>query len=156
MKNRLFGFLFSFIKLKWRVMGFLGLQTLGVRILVVRQNLILLVKHTYTPGWYLPGGTIEKNESALQAAVREINEEVGIIPKTPPTLFGFYHNPSYGRDDYVATYLCEDFTENPKVPCHEIAELKWFDVDNLPEDISPGTQRRILEYLGKAKKSDQL
>jgi hypothetical protein len=37
----------------------------------------------------------------------------------------------------------------------EIAQANWFLFDELPQDVSPGTKRRIDEYLGKAGKSDR-
>ena len=40
------------------------------------QERILLVKPTYRLDWLLPGGTVEGDESPLQAALREVQEEV--------------------------------------------------------------------------------
>jgi 8-oxo-dGTP diphosphatase len=37
---------------------------------------ILLVKPTYKPGWEIPGGMVEANESPLQACLREAREEI--------------------------------------------------------------------------------
>jgi len=43
----------------------LGICTLGSRAIVLNsQNQILLVKHTYQPHWYIPGGGVKKRESA--------------------------------------------------------------------------------------------
>jgi 8-oxo-dGTP pyrophosphatase MutT (NUDIX family) len=39
---------------------------------------ILLVDPRYKPGWDLPGGMAEANESPLDAAKREVREELGI------------------------------------------------------------------------------
>ncbi|MBI2707851.1 MAG: NUDIX domain-containing protein [Proteobacteria bacterium] len=122
-------------------------KTVGARALVVQDNKILLVKHTYTPGWYTIGGGIDKGESPLQAVRRELQEEVGITPSQTPTFFGFYHNKCYKRDDYVALYLCTDFTRK-EVKSREILEAKWFSLEALPPDMSPGTKRRLDEYLG--------
>ena len=38
---------------------------------------ILLVKPTYKPGWEIPGGMVEANESPVQACIREVHEEIG-------------------------------------------------------------------------------
>lgn len=38
---------------------------------------LLVVKANYKSYWSLPGGWIDKGESPLQAAVREISEEIG-------------------------------------------------------------------------------
>ena len=51
----------------------------GVKCLITHGNEILLVRHTYGPGaWDLPGGTMRRGEPALDAARREMHEELGI------------------------------------------------------------------------------
>jgi len=49
--------------------------------IITRQNKILLIKrHRYNYDyWVVPGGTLEKNETPLDAAKREILEETGLI-----------------------------------------------------------------------------
>jgi 8-oxo-dGTP diphosphatase len=39
---------------------------------------ILLVKPMYKPGWEIPGGMLEANESPVQACLREAREEIGL------------------------------------------------------------------------------
>src|ERR1044071_2627079 len=39
---------------------------------------ILLVDPTYKPDWDLPGGMAEANEPPLDAAIREVREELGL------------------------------------------------------------------------------
>ncbi|QFG26671.1 NUDIX hydrolase [Actinomadura sp. WMMB 499] len=41
---------------------------------------VLLVKPTYSEGWFLPGGVIEADESPLAACLRECEEELGLVP----------------------------------------------------------------------------
>ncbi|MGH2524933.1 MAG: NUDIX domain-containing protein, partial [Anaerolineales bacterium] len=49
--------------------------TVGVKLLLVREGAILLVRHSYKPGWHLPGGGVKKGETLEQAARRETREE---------------------------------------------------------------------------------
>ncbi|MEC3995085.1 NUDIX hydrolase [Actinacidiphila sp. DG2A-62] len=42
------------------------------------EGRVLLVKPTYKPGWDLPGGMAEANESPDDAARRELKEELGL------------------------------------------------------------------------------
>ena len=54
---------------------------LGVSGIVIRDDKVLLVRHTYGPAkgkLLIPGGIVEPNELADDAIVREINEETGV------------------------------------------------------------------------------
>ncbi len=46
-------------------------------IFVDEQQRVLIVETTYSETWEVPGGYVEANESILDAAVREIREEIG-------------------------------------------------------------------------------
>ncbi len=43
---------------------------------------LLLLRTTYKPNWALPGGCVEEGESPLQACLREVEEETGLIRTT--------------------------------------------------------------------------
>ena len=47
--------------------------------MVVRDGLVLLVRHVGESLWCLPGGHIEPGEGALEAAVREVREETALL-----------------------------------------------------------------------------
>jgi 8-oxo-dGTP diphosphatase len=49
---------------------------------------VLLVQHTYRGPWGVPGGLLERGESAEQAALRETREETGLEIEVvdPPTV----------------------------------------------------------------------
>jgi len=56
----------------------------GVRVAVTDENgRVLLVRHHYEAEgkdvWMLPGGAIEEGETSLDAAIREVLEETGLI-----------------------------------------------------------------------------
>jgi 8-oxo-dGTP pyrophosphatase MutT (NUDIX family) len=127
---------------------------MGARALVVQENQVLLIKHTYMPEWHTIGGGVDPGETGLQAVIRELQEEVGIETLEEPSLFGFYHNTHQKHDDYVAFYVCTHF-KRKGAKSREIEEAKWFPLHALPSDISPGTKRRIEEYLGERPISDR-
>jgi hypothetical protein len=53
-------------------------KTLGVRAVAVDgDGRVLLVRHTYLAGWWLPGGGVDKGETTQAAVVRELREEAG-------------------------------------------------------------------------------
>jgi ADP-ribose pyrophosphatase YjhB (NUDIX family) len=129
-------------------------KTVGVRALIIKGEKTLLVKHSYRPLWYMPGGGVDAKETGIQAVRRELEEEVNISCENFE-LFGFYHSEQEHHDDYVALYVTHLSEDKYKIDEQEIAQANWFSFDELPQDISPGTKRRIEEYLGKMAKSDK-
>jgi 8-oxo-dGTP pyrophosphatase MutT (NUDIX family) len=128
-------------------------MTVGVRAVLLDGRKVLLVKHTYTPGWQFPGGGVEPGETAEMSAGREALEETGYAVDGRPTLQGFFLNRvGGGARDYVAVYVWRDFrSQHEFVPNLEIAECKWFDVDALPADVGLGTARRLREIFDKTR-----
>jgi ADP-ribose pyrophosphatase YjhB (NUDIX family) len=125
--------------------------TLGVRAIVQDgQGRVLLVRHTYVPGWYLPGGAVDPGESAGEALAREVLEEANVRVIGAPRLIAIYLNRR-GRSDHVVLFEVLEFERlSAKARDHEIAEARFFPLDNLPEETTRATRARIDEYLNKA------
>ncbi|KUM24988.1 DNA mismatch repair protein MutT [Mesorhizobium loti] len=126
-------------------------MTLGVRGLIYDRasNAVFLIRHTYVPGWQLPGGGVEIGETLLEALARELAEEGNIALTAPPVLKSMHFNRRSSRRDHVGLYLVEAFSQAaPKLPDHEIAEAAFFPLDRLPEGATPATLRRIAETFG--------
>ncbi|ADH89810.1 NUDIX hydrolase [Ancylobacter novellus DSM 506] len=124
-------------------------MTLGVRAVVINEDgAVLLLRHTYVPGWHLPGGAVDPGETIEAAVIRELFEETAVIPAAPPRLHGLMLNLHLGARDHVAVYVVDCFTQAPpRVPNREIAEIGFFPPGALPEATSPATRRRIVEVL---------
>src|ERR671912_902401 len=124
-------------------------MTLGVRGVVLdQQNRVFLIRHTYVPGWHLPGGGVETGEVALDALTRELEEEARIALTAPPALHGIFFNGTVSRGDHVVVYVARDFRViEPKKPDREIAEAGFFPVGALPEGTTDATRRRLDEIL---------
>ena len=131
------------IKILLRIWGLFPhwLQTLASRVLRPRFRMavaalvfdehgrILLFKHTYRKlAWGIPAGGLEHREQPKDAIVREFFEETGMTVEVVNLLLAdsspYFHHVSL-------VYLCEivagEFRES-----HEISEIQYFDVDNLP------------------------
>jgi 8-oxo-dGTP pyrophosphatase MutT (NUDIX family) len=128
--------------------------TLGVRGLVLNQaGEVLLVEHTYMPGWYLPGGGVEPGETTQHALIRELQEEAGVQVVGRPLLVGIHANHRVFRGDHVLLYRIDNWTPCAATQQGEIKAVAWCAPDQLPADVSPGTRRRIVEALGGAEAS---
>lgn len=133
-------------------------RTVGVRAVVVdAQGRVLLVRHSYGPFWYLPGGGVEKGEGPISGLARELREEVGIENPSINGLVGFYHTQREYKDDYVAVYsvtLDPSQSRDVRKCSAEIAQIGFFRPDELPPDVSPATRRRIGERFGAPSTGD--
>jgi ADP-ribose pyrophosphatase YjhB (NUDIX family) len=123
--------------------------TLGVRGLVIdREDRVLLIRHSYVHGWYLPGGGVETGETMLAALARELHEEGNIELTAPPVLYGVYFNRRASKRDHVALFVVRDFRQDgPHKPNLEIAEAGFFTRDNLPDGTTEATRSRIVEVF---------
>jgi 8-oxo-dGTP pyrophosphatase MutT (NUDIX family) len=129
-------------------------MTLGARVMVIDdKNEVLLVRHTYSPGWILPGGGVERGETLKVAALREIREEAGIIGETL-VYHGIFSNELVFPGDHVACYVVRQFTREDWTPNGEIAAAKFFSVNHLPDDVTGGTKRRLDEIFHGAPISE--
>jgi 8-oxo-dGTP pyrophosphatase MutT (NUDIX family) len=131
--------------------------TLGVRGLVISPaGEVLLVKHSYVPGWHLPGGGVEPGETLLEALTRELAEEANVTLLSEPPLHGMYFNDTVSRRDHVALFLVRDYRQDgvPKRN-REIIDVGFFALDALPPDTAAGTRRRIAEAIGGAPPSER-
>ncbi|MEJ1160786.1 NUDIX domain-containing protein [Prosthecomicrobium sp. N25] len=122
-------------------------MSLGVRVFLAEEGRVFLVRHTYLPGWYLPGGGVDAGETAAEAARRELAEEGGLGVEDLD-LFGLYLNRRASRRDHVALFVGSGIEPLPPRPRdREIAETGFFPLEALPADTTGATRRRIAEIL---------
>ncbi|MGP9782326.1 NUDIX hydrolase [Glutamicibacter sp. AOP12-B1-11] len=127
-------------------------------VIVRDRNRVLLQRRQgtgYLDGYWstAAAGHVEAGESAIQAAVRETREELGIeldaMQLKPLTTV---HRPQSsnetagGRIDFF--FECTTWTGVPQImEPHKTSALTWFDLCELPGKVVPH-ERYILERLG--------
>ncbi len=117
----------------------------SVRLILVDEGKVLLVRHTYGAGWLLPGGAAESGETLEEAARREAAEEVG-AHLGELHLEGIYTNFWEGKTDHIAVFSSRDVQVGGQ-PNLEIAGWDLFDPAHLPQGTLPGHRRRINDYF---------
>jgi 8-oxo-dGTP pyrophosphatase MutT (NUDIX family) len=116
----------------------------GVKCVLTRGDEVLLVRHTYGPEtrWELPGGGIKRGEEPHDAARREAREELGVeIDDWRP--LGDLFERIDGKRDTLWCFSAPAGDREIVTDGAEIAEARWFRLDDLPAD-SHGYVARIL------------
>ena len=131
-------------------------MTMGVRAACFDEaGRVFLVRHSYVPGWHLPGGGIERGETALEALAKEMLEEGNLVIGMPPQLVHVYFNRQTSRRDHVLLYRCDGVTQTaPRLRDREIVEAGFFAPDALPDATTAATRRRLAEIAGDAPLAD--
>lgn len=116
---------------------------------MINNNKVLLVNHSYIKGLFLPGGGVNNGEIFSNAIKRELLEELGFELKNL-SLFGVYQSSKEGKIDTIITFISTDNLDLSRLKLsREIRGVDFYDINNLPPIISPGSKRRIEEYQTK-------
>jgi ADP-ribose pyrophosphatase YjhB (NUDIX family) len=122
--------------------------TLGVRGVVTNdQGEVLLVRHTYTPGWHFPGGGVESRETCALALKRELQEEAG-VETDELELVSVHANHAFFPNDHVLVFRVVKWRQGKVLQRGEIAEICFANPLNPPEGVTAGTKRRLEELFG--------
>ena len=117
---------------------------LGVKVMLIRDNQVLLVRHTYQPGWFIPGGGVKRGETLEESARREAWEELG-AKLGEVKLMGMYSNVRTYKNEHIAVFTCHSFTLTEKQD-YEIAESGFFPIDKPPPKTDRGSRHRLQDY----------
>jgi 8-oxo-dGTP pyrophosphatase MutT (NUDIX family) len=116
------------------------------------QGRVLLVRHSYMPGWRLPGGGVGRGEPPESAVVRELEEEVNLLESTAPEFLGLYTTRVLWFSNLNALYRLRN-TRIEFRPNLEIREVLFCDPKTPPAGATPATLRRLAEIYDGAPRS---
>ena len=131
---------------------------ISVRTLIGSGNKILLVKEANTGFWSFPGGWAELYDSPKTAAYNEVVQETGVKPEIT-RLIGVLdrlpHKSLKPVPEYVIIFEGKVNDDDFSKHCHEISDVGFFDIDNLPE-MSKKLSKEELDLIIDAYKNNKV
>ncbi len=129
-------------------------QLCGASIILYKDKQILLQQRKDNQCWGYHGGRVELGEVVEDAAKRELLEETGLTANTLD-LFGVFSGPELhhiypdGNEVYIidTVFLCNDFSGTPSFQKEECIDLQWFDLDDIPENLSPPIIPALKKFI---------
>lgn len=119
-------------------------------VLVLDQGNLLLVRRAIEPFkgyWDIPGGFLEAGEHPEAGAIREVQEETGLLVK-PVEMLGIFID-TYGQSGEYTLNLCyvaEVVGGQPRA-AGDVSGLHWFDLLALPDRVAFNWSAEALELL---------
>ena len=138
-----------------KVVGHRPLLQVGASVIVEdKQGRILLQLRHDNHSWGYAGGSVELDEKVEDAAKRELYEETGLIANKLK-LFGIFSGKGthyvYPNGDEVSNvdivYVCDDYYGDLKCQEDEVDELRFFEINDVPENISPPIKFPLQKYI---------
>ncbi len=120
-------------------------------VLSADQQRVLLHRREIYFLWDLPGGGVERGESAADAAVRETREETGLHIAVERFVGTYTHPSVYGKGNQeTRAYRAHVLGGELKRFGLESTELKWIDVQHLPRGLEPLHRQIIADALANS------
>ena len=123
------------------------------------QGRVLLQLRSDNHCWGYAGGSVDLDEVVEDAAKRELQEETGLIAQELE-LFGVFSGKDchyvYPNGDEVSNvdivYVCRKYSGTLRCQMGEVDELRFFDLDDIPQNISPPIRRPLEKWIESKRK----
>lgn len=112
------------------------LRVLATDAVIIIDGEVVLLERDHSPyegHWVLPGGVVERGETAREACVREVGEEADLDVEVVEFV-GLYDDPDRDeRGNVSAAYRCRSVDESGPRAADEARQVDTFDPTDLPE-----------------------
>lgn len=125
----------------------------GVLNIILRENqvLMLLRQNKFDTNLYsLPGGCLEHGETVISGAIREIKEETNldVSAENIKVVSSMHRITPWDWHSTEFVLVCKKFSGTPQImESDKCSDLHWFNLDNLPENISLYAKQAINNYI---------
>lgn len=121
---------------------------------------VLLVKAIYRDSWTLPGGVVEHAESPMDAARREVSEELGVDLAIGRLLVVDYKSAKNRLDSVQWIFdggtLRSDTTDRFVLERRELADWSWVESAGFRDHVAPWIEPRLHAAVQAARDGQTL
>jgi 8-oxo-dGTP diphosphatase len=111
---------------------------------------VVLVHRPSHDDWALPKGKPEPEESDLDAAIREVEEETAVRGRPGAELATIRYLDRDGRDKAVRYWAMEPLDEGARPPDEEIDQVQWLSLAEARARLTYPADQAVLDALEAA------
>lgn len=123
-------------------------KRIGVGALIFYKRMLLIIQPGYSSSWILPGGTVEYEESPLEALIREVQDELKlkIVPKQLIAV-DYVANTDVKGEYLQLLFSTENLTEEQaqsiEAKFYDVKNYRFLDFDEALPLLAPNIARRL-------------
>lgn len=123
---------------------------LAAAVAVLQEDRVLLIQRTDAAMWALPSGKVEGGESIAQAAIREVQEETGLIVQLD-RLVGIYSLPNWhSGGNHTVLFAGHPVGGVLQPQAREALAVRFFSLDELPAALLWWHRQRVHDAMNGA------
>lgn len=135
-------------------------RTFSVSVLARHGGRVLVIRHRRLGLWLPVGGEVEAGETPLEAAVRELREETGLVGSfsaadgsglagEPPGFIGYEEHEAGGKGTHLNFCFVAEVATQEVQPNDEFGEWRWVSAED-PLECPPNVRTLIRRALARS------